>query len=105
MGPLALPLDPPLFTGLNLVATCTPTLNLGLSEVAGGSLAGSGLRRSVAMRTSSASSSMSKGGALDWPGGMGTSQWKHCTSAARKVGTAYIVVITRVTTPSARHEP
>jgi hypothetical protein len=49
-----------------------PMLNLGLSEVAGSSLAGSGLRHNVEMRTSAASSSMSKGGALDWPGGMDT---------------------------------
>ena len=57
-------------------------------------LVGSGLRRSVGMRTrwfflavtSPACSSMSKGGALDWPGGTGTSQWKHCTSAAGQRG-------------------
>ena len=79
-APLALLLDLPLFTGLNLVATCTPTLNLGLNDVTDSSLAGSGLRHGVTMRTrwcfravtSPASSSIPKGGALDWPGRMGT---------------------------------
>jgi hypothetical protein len=73
--------------------------------------AGSGSRHGVGMRTrrcfqamtSPASSSMSKGGALDWPGGMDTSQWKHCTSVARKAYTSCIVVITRVRASPTAH--